>query len=112
MRAGKNDRPCMGELGRASVSARVLACIAFAGLFCHVTSCHGDLSGLSSNAREDFEWFSSLGFPDVKGCPCVRLENGGSWTAKGELIRIDYITAFVLATNAGNRKLFTADLSN
>jgi hypothetical protein len=41
----------------------------------------------------------------------VRLENGGSWTAKGEPVRIDHITAFVLATNADNLTLFTADLS-
>jgi len=102
----------MEKLGRASVGPRVPAFLASAGLACLLTSCQADPSGLSSTALADFEWFSSLGFADVKGCPCVRLENGGSWTAKGEPVRIDLISAFVFATNAGNLKLFTADLSN
>ncbi len=81
-------------------------------LLCLLCSCHADPSGLSAKAVSDFEWFSTLGFPDVKGCPCVRIENGGSWTAKGEPVRIEHVTAFVLSTNAGILRLFTADLSD
>jgi len=112
MRAAKNNRPLNGRVGRASLAILLLASIASAGLSCLLSSCHADPSGLSSKARADFEWFSTLGFPDVKGCPCVRLENGGSWTAKGEPVRIEHIIAFVLATNAGTLKLFAADLSD
>ena len=66
---------------------------------------------LDSKSSQDFEWFATLGFPDVKGCPCVRLENGGSWTLDGKPERIEYIDGFVLATNGGNLTLFATDLS-
>ena len=66
---------------------------------------------LDSKTRADFEWFSTLGFPDVSNCPCVQLENGGSWDLNGKPERIEYIDAFVLTTNAGNLKLFATDLS-
>ncbi|HSY17880.1 MAG TPA: hypothetical protein VK815_06070, partial [Candidatus Acidoferrales bacterium] len=65
---------------------------------------------LDSAARANFEWFGTLGFPDVKGCPCVRLENGGYWAVDGKPENINYIEAFVLATNAGNLTLFGTDL--
>lgn len=99
----------MGDVGRASLGILARALIAS---LCLLTSCNADPSGLSSKALADFEWFSTLGFADLKGCPCVRLENGGSWTAKGEPVRIEHITAFVIATNAGTLKLFTADFSD
>ncbi len=85
--------------------------LACACLSCFLASCDTKVDGLGSRARADFEWFSTLGFPDVKGCQCVRMEDGGSWTTAGEPIRIDYIDAFVLATNAGNLSLFALDLS-
>lgn len=112
MRAVRNNEPLMGNVGHASLGILARALVVSVGLLFLLTACHADPSGLSSKARADFEWFSTLGFPDVKGCPCVRLENGGSWTAKGEPVRIEHIIAFVLATNAGTLKLFTADLSD
>jgi len=83
--------------------------VCFLGIF---ASTLASAAGLDSRAHTDFEWFSSLGFPDVKGCPCVRLENGGSWTSAGEPIQIDHIDAFVLSTNGGTLTLFATDLSS
>lgn len=112
MRAVRNNEPLIGKVGHATVGILARALVLSVGLLFVLTACRADPTGLSSKARADFEWFSTLGFPDVKGCPCVRLENGGSWTAKGEPVRIEHIIAFVIATNAGTLKLFTADLSD
>lgn len=95
-----------------SVGCWLMKCLILMCVSLLSTSCRGPSNGMSSAALADFEWFSTLGFPDVNGCPCVRLENGGSWTAKGEAMWIERTTAFVIATNAGTLKLFTVDLSD
>jgi hypothetical protein len=112
MRVVKNNEQLIGDVRRASLGPLARAIIVSVGLLFILTACHVAPSGLSAKARSDFEWFNTLGFPDVKGSPCVRLENGGSWTAKGEPRWIDHILAFVLATNAATLKVFTADLSD
>ena len=55
---------------------------------------------LSLEAGANFEWFSNLGFPDVKGCPLVRVEIHSWSTFAGESRRNDYLNVFLLATNS------------
>src|SRR5437867_2085244 len=97
---------------RHKMSAQLLSRILCLFCCCSTVSCKGKADGQDSKSRSDFEWFSSLGFPDVKGWSCLRFETGGSWSAKGDPISIDYVTAFVIRTNARNLELFTADLSS
>ena len=55
---------------------------------------------LSPETRTNFEWFSGLGFPDVKGCPLVRVEIHSWSTFAGLPHRNDYLNVFLLATNS------------
>ena len=54
---------------------------------------------LSQEARTNFEWFSNLGFPDVKGYPLVRAEIRSSFLFGNEPHPNYYEDAFLLATN-------------
>jgi hypothetical protein len=83
--------------------------VGIAGILYLFASCVAMAAGLDSAARGDFEWFNSLGFPDVKGCPCVRIQNG-SWSVMGEKPKIFYICGFLVASNRENIALFTVDL--
>ena len=67
--------------------------------------------GLSSEARRDFEWFSTLGFPDVKGCRYVRIATGWPAAYLDETHSNYYITAFLLDTNATNFTVLEPDLN-
>ena len=54
--------------------------------------CNAQPTGVTSPALKDFEWFSTLGFPDPKGCLLIRVDTGGSgpeWrrTVEGKLRR-------------------------
>ena len=67
-------------------------------------------NALTSQARKDFEWFSTLGFPDTKGCPYVRVATG-EWSQSGdEPPQNRFVKAFLLATNAPNFRVLTLDL--
>jgi hypothetical protein len=65
---------------------------------------------VSGEARTNFEWFNSLGFPDVKGCPFVRIATG-SWGQMGnQPPQNQYLNAFLLASNAANFTSVSLDL--
>ena len=53
---------------------------------------------LSHEARENFEWFSTLGFPDVKGRPFVRVTTPVKVGLLAENTRSVMFNAFLLAT--------------
>jgi hypothetical protein len=62
-------------------------------------------------ARSDFEWFSTLSFPDLKGSPYVRVASG-LWSQSGdEPPKNNYFNGFLLSSNANSFKVFTLDLS-
>jgi hypothetical protein len=66
---------------------------------------------VSEEARTNFEWFNSLGFPDVKGCPFARIATG-SWGQMGnQPPQNQYLNAFLLASNATNFTSISLDLS-
>jgi len=65
----------MMRAGRTSVALRLMLCLAVGLFVCLLASCSAKSSGLHRRARADFEWFSALGFPDVKGCPYLRLRD-------------------------------------
>ena len=94
--------------GTVLAQCAFLVCLYCIGL---VVGCSAPTTKLDTTIRADFEWFSTLGFPDVQNCPCVQLENGGHWSSSGKPESIEHIHAFVLATNAGKLKLFVTDLS-
>ena len=65
---------------------------------------------LTPQARKDFEWFSTLGFPDPKGCVLVRVDTGG-WRQSGEDARREiYEDAFLETTNTAGFTVLTMDL--
>lgn len=71
----------------------------------------GESGGLPDQARADFEWFSTLGFPEVKGRPYVKVATGEYWQSQGELVPHNtYLTAFLLATNADSFRVVTREL--
>ena len=62
---------------------------------------------LTPQARKDFEWFSTLGFADLKGCPYVRVATGG-WSRSGDdPPQQQFMEGFLLATNTSGFKMFT-----
>lgn len=68
---------------------------------------------LTPQARQDFEWFSTLGFPDLKGCPFVRVATGFWWRnqASDDPPQQNIFKAFLLATNNFGFRVFTLDLA-
>jgi len=64
----------------------------------------------ASDAASDFEWFSQLGFPDVKACPFVRVATGRWSQTTGEPPQNNYIDGFLVATNGNTLTVFTLDL--
>src|SRR5882672_5739205 len=74
------------------------------------SGCTAEPNGLTSRAREDFEWFSTLGFPDTRGCLYVRVATG-DWSQSGdESPQNRFIKAFLLATNASTFRVLTLAL--
>lgn len=70
-----------------------------------------DSDRLSAEATTNFEWFSHLGFPDVKGCPLVHVATGGWYQSGNEPPQNQYLDAFLLSSNAHDFTVFTTDLS-
>jgi hypothetical protein len=65
-----------------------------------------------SETLSDFQWFSSLGFPDIRGCPYVRVATG-RWSQMGdEPRRNQYVNGFLLATNGPVFRVLTTKLSD
>jgi hypothetical protein len=59
----------------------------------------------------DFKWFGTLGFSDVKGSPFVRVATG-QWSQRGDDgPQNQYLSAFLLSSNATSFKVLTLDLS-
>jgi hypothetical protein len=72
--------------------------------------CGARAQALSQEALTNFQWFSTLGFPDVKGCPLVRLADQ-SWSQRYATLRPGgCLTAFLLATNGKSFDVLTAQL--
>jgi len=66
---------------------------------------------VDSKALADFEWFGSLGFPDAKGCPFVRVATG-QWSKSGdEPPQNHYVNGFLLSTNGNVFTVLSLDLS-
>ena len=65
---------------------------------------------IPAGMRADFEWFETLGFPDVKGLPYVRVATG-DWTQRGNDAAPSnrYVTAFLLESNSIAFRVFTSD---
>ncbi len=84
----------------------VFACVCATAL---CPAIHLRAEGLDARTRADFEWFRTLSFPDLKGCPCVRVENG-SWSEMGEQPHFKYIRGFLIASNADTLTVFTTEL--
>jgi hypothetical protein len=68
----------------------------------------------TSDARRavsDFQWFGTLGFPDVKDCPYVQVATG-AWSQSGnDPPRNTYVNGFLLFTNTNYFRVLTLDLS-
>lgn len=90
------------------MSLRALLPTLFIGLLPLAARC----APVDSNARADFEWFSKLGFPDVKGCEFVRVATGRYSQVVDEpaSARNSYINGFLLATNGGTFTIFSLGL--
>ena len=54
---------------------------------------------LPAGARADFDWFSGLGFPDLKDAPLVRVATGSWFQSAGQPRQNTYADAFLLSTN-------------
>ena len=65
---------------------------------------------ISQEAKTNFEWFSNLGFPDLQGCPFVRVATGRWFQSGNEPRQNQYVDGFLLASNAINFTVFTMDL--
>src|SRR5690349_12696777 len=64
---------------------------------------------ISREARQNFEWFSTLGFPDIKDCPYVRATTGTETMRDGEL-GPEYELGFLLNSNTNTFTILTLDL--
>jgi hypothetical protein len=79
----------------------VAACCAAALSVALVPStCAAAPDTLTPQARADFEWFGTLGFPDLKGCPYVRVATDNWSQYNGEPPQQTFTYGFLLATNA------------
>ena len=80
-----------------------------------VTACPGaaaEMVVLTPEARTNFEWFSKLGFPDVKGCPLVQVATGGWYQNADEAPQNTYTWGFLISTNLPSFRVFTPSLAD
>ncbi len=74
------------------------------------TGCHQHEQPVSPQAKADFEWFGTLGFPDLKDRPFVRMATG-NWSRSGnEAAKNFYKKGFLLARSDHDFSVFTTDL--
>lgn len=86
----------------------LLAMVLAAGLPSRTGAATG---GLTPEAKADFEWFSGLGFPEVKSASLVRVATG-RWSHSGpEPPQNSYLLGFLLATNGNRFTTLDLDLS-
>lgn len=69
-----------------------------------------NIAELSQEAKTNFEWFSDLGFPDLNGCPFVRVATGRWFQSGNEPRQNQYVDGFLIASNTTNFTVFTMDL--
>ena len=103
----------MVVLPRCTHRHRLLFAIAALSIAILHPASAAETNTLSPQAIKDFEWFSTLGFPDLKGCPYVRVATG-FWSknyATDDPPQQDGFNAFLLATNSGGFRVFTLDLA-
>jgi hypothetical protein len=68
------------------------------------------VGSLTPESKTDFEWFNSLGFPDVKDAPFVDVATGG-WSQSGSDPRqAQRALAFLLSTNGNTFTTLDMDL--
>jgi hypothetical protein len=101
----------MAVLPRCTHRHRLLFAIAALSIAIVHSNCAAETNTLSPQARRDFQWFSTLGFPDLKGCPYVRVSNG-QWNFGGnEPLGRNFAYGFLLATNATGFTLYNSYMS-
>ena len=66
---------------------------------------------VSPEARSNYVWFSTLGFPDVKNLPFVRVATGRGSDKQGENPTNSFLMAFLRETNGNEFSVFTTQLS-
>jgi hypothetical protein len=67
--------------------------------------------GDARQADSDFRWFETLGFPDAKDLPYVRVATGGWSQADDESPQNTYLHGSLLSTNKDAFKVLLLDLS-
>ena len=75
-----------------------------------IEPCGARAQTLTPEALTSFQWFNTLGFPEVKGCPLVRVADGGESDSGDGWPQKHYLTAFLLATNGDSFNVLTLDL--
>lgn len=95
-------------LNLTNMSLRTFLSVLLIGLLPLTARC----AGLDSNTRADFEWFSKLGFPDVKGREFVRVATGNYTQVVDQpaSARNSYINGFLLSTNRDTFTIFSLGL--
>jgi hypothetical protein len=73
-----------------------------------ISACAAETNTLTPQARADFEWFSTLGLPDLKGCPYVRVATGGWNTGGDQPPQQNFRYGFLLSTNATGFTLYNS----
>ena len=60
-------------------------------------------TALTPEAVADFQWFSTLGFPDVRDCPTVRVSEGGQSHQEDQSYPARFLDGFLLHRGDGGR---------
>ena len=71
---------------------------------------HAAVSGLTPEAKADFEWFSGLGFHDVSNAWFARVATGSWFQSGGDPPKASYVLGFVLSTNGSTFTALDIDL--
>jgi hypothetical protein len=86
------------------------ALLTLSGVGCAAQPAAPGLSPAAERART-FGWFSTLGFPDVKGCKLVLVSTGGWYRSGSDPPRNTYLLGFVLEENGKSFSVLTLDLT-
>jgi hypothetical protein len=74
-----------------------------------IEPCVAQAQTVTPEALTNFQSFGKLGFPDVKGCPLVRVATGGN-SESSDGIDKEYVPGFLVATNGDSFTVLTFDL--
>ena len=92
------------------MNAKIVLSLIAVSILAIPSVCIAQPAGVTPQAVKDFEWFSTLGFPDPKGCPLVSVDTGG-WSQSGDEPRQEtYEDAFLLGTNSSGFRVLTLNL--